>query len=95
MAQVRCAAKAKLHTCASEQVYKLAPYIFIVAGNATLMQRHLTISTKHHNRERTYIIVPAIRLEGKWLEQLGFKRGEKVKLVCNKNKLVIIKEEKN
>lgn len=56
------------------------------------MQRHLTISTKHHSRERTYITVPAIRIEGKWLHKLGFKPGEKVKLLCKRNKLLIIKE---
>lgn len=57
------------------------------------MQRHLTISTKYHNRERAYVAVPAIRIEGKWLGQLGFKQGAKVKLLCKKNKLVIIKED--
>ncbi|HEX5154853.1 MAG TPA: SymE family type I addiction module toxin [Parafilimonas sp.] len=56
------------------------------------MERHLTISTKYLSRERTYIVVPAIRIEGKWLRQLGFKQGEKVKLVCKRNKLIIIKE---
>ncbi|HEX5155400.1 MAG TPA: SymE family type I addiction module toxin [Parafilimonas sp.] len=56
------------------------------------MQRRLTISTKYHSRERAYIAVPAIRIEGKWLHQLGFKQGEKVKLVCKRNKLLIIKE---
>lgn len=56
------------------------------------MQRHLTISTKYHNRERGYIAVPVIRIEGKWLDQFGFKQGEKVKLLCKRNKLIIIKE---
>jgi toxic protein SymE len=56
------------------------------------MERHLTISTKYHLREgHTYIAVPAIRIEGKWLSQLGFKQGEKIKLVCKKGKLMITK----
>lgn len=55
-------------------------------------QRYLTVSTKHHSRERSYIAVPAIRIEGKGLSRLGFKQGEKIKLLCRKNKLVIIKK---
>ena len=57
------------------------------------MQRNLTVSTKYHSREDAYIAVPAIRIEGKWLSQLGFKRGEKITLVCKKNKLVIKKRD--
>lgn len=64
----------------------------ILLYRLNLMQRTLTISTKHHSREHRYIVVPAIRIEGKWLNELGFKRGEKVKLLCKKNKLVIIKD---
>jgi toxic protein SymE len=55
------------------------------------MQRQLTVSVKYNNRGYNYIAVPAIRVEGKWLSQLGFKQGEKVKLVCRKNKLMITK----
>ena len=55
-------------------------------------ERHLTVSTKHHSRELRYVAVPAIRIEGKWLSRFGFKQGEKIKLVCRKNKLVIIKK---
>jgi len=42
-------------------------------------------------RPRTWdtITVPEIRLEGKWLEGLGFKKGYKIQVQENKNKLAI------
>lgn len=40
-------------------------------------------------------IVPEIRLEGKWLEQLGFEKGNEVLIEQKKNKLIItVKKEK-
>jgi len=39
--------------------------------------------------------VPEIRLEGQWLEQLGFKKGNTVKIDQKKNKLIItVRKEK-
>jgi toxic protein SymE len=33
--------------------------------------------------------VPAIRIEGKWLEELGFKQGQQVNIQLEANKLTI------
>ncbi|AUP77659.1 SymE family type I addiction module toxin [Flavivirga eckloniae] len=33
--------------------------------------------------------VPEIRLEGRWLEQLGFEKGKEVLIEQKKNKLII------
>jgi toxic protein SymE len=43
-------------------------------------------------RERTYdtIHVPEIRLEGKWLEELGFKEGCDIVIQSRQNKLTIM-----
>lgn len=39
--------------------------------------------------------VPEIRLEGQWLEQLGFEKGNKVLIEQKNNKLIItVKKEK-
>lgn len=39
--------------------------------------------------------VPEIRLEGKWLEQLGFEQGNKVIIEQKNNKLIItVRKEK-
>ncbi|WP_237276426.1 SymE family type I addiction module toxin [Tenacibaculum ovolyticum] len=39
--------------------------------------------------------VPEIRLEGKWLEELGFKQGNEVIIEQKKNKLTItVRKEK-
>lgn len=42
-------------------------------------------------RERTYdrIVVPEIKLEGKWLEKLGFKLGGQIQVEWERNKLII------
>ncbi len=53
-------------------------------------QRILTIHNKFQQRAwNTSTSVPEIRLEGKWLETLGFKSGNKVVIQQQKNKLVI------
>lgn len=51
--------------------------------------RKLKIQSKF--RERTYdrVLIPEIRLEGKWLENLGFTTGNEVIIHQQKNKLVI------
>lgn len=60
--------------------------------------RKLKIYQKHQPREWRYITVPEIRLEGKWLEQLGFEIGKEIEIKQQKNKLTITltdkKEEK-
>jgi toxic protein SymE len=51
--------------------------------------RRLTIYTKF--RERTYdnTTVPEIRLEGRWLEKVGFNRGQRVKIEQEQGRLII------
>jgi toxic protein SymE len=39
-------------------------------------------------------IVPEIRLEGKWLQALGFEEGKEIKVKQQKNKLTITLAEK-
>ena len=51
--------------------------------------RKLTIHSKFRNRKRGNTTVPEIRLEGKWLDTLGFKQGQKVKIQQEENKLTI------
>lgn len=51
--------------------------------------RTLKIYPKHHRRVFDNIIVPEIRLEGKWLKELGFRQGMKVKIKQQAKKLTI------
>jgi len=37
--------------------------------------------------------VPEIRLEGKWLEELGFKEGKQVKVLIKNNSLTLTVDE--
>lgn len=54
--------------------------------------RKLKIHTKFQKRTRKDITIPSIKLEGKWLEKLGFKKGEVVIVKQKKNKLIITNE---
>lgn len=51
--------------------------------------RRLKIHSKFREREYDRIIIPEIRLEGKWLENLGFTTGNEVIVYQQQNKLVI------
>ena len=51
--------------------------------------RKLKIHSKFRYRRWDNTTVPEIRLEGRWLEELGFKEGEQVQIEQEHNKLVI------
>ncbi|MGS2763704.1 SymE family type I addiction module toxin [Sinomicrobium sp. M5D2P9] len=41
------------------------------------------------------IIIPEIRLCGKWLQDIGFEHGQTIKVKQEKNKITITVDEKN
>lgn len=51
--------------------------------------RKLKVYQKYQPRQWEYITVPEIRLEGKWLKELGFEVGKEIKVEQCKNKLTI------
>ena len=51
--------------------------------------RKLKIHSKHRPRTWDNITVPELRLEGKWLNDLGFVEGRQVQIKLRKNKLII------
>ena len=51
--------------------------------------RNLKIYPKLRVRTWDNIIVPEIRLQGKWLEKLGFKEGGNIKIEQNYKKITI------
>lgn len=51
--------------------------------------RKLKIHTKYRIRKYDETKIPEIRLEGKWLENIGFKRGQTVKIKQQNTKLTI------
>ncbi|NOQ75363.1 MAG: type I addiction module toxin, SymE family [Crocinitomix sp.] len=52
--------------------------------------RRLKILSKSQRREyNNYVTVPEIKLEGKWLEKLGFELGGEVIVKQQKGKLTI------
>ncbi|TMU54848.1 SymE family type I addiction module toxin [Flagellimonas algicola] len=55
--------------------------------------RKLKIHTKFRRRTWGHTTVPEIRLEGKWLEELGFEQGKTVKVIQENKVLVLILEE--
>jgi toxic protein SymE len=52
--------------------------------------RKKKVYTKFRNRTYDNITIPEIRLEGKWLEKLGFKQGETILIQQETNKLTIM-----
>jgi len=51
--------------------------------------KKLKIHSKYRARRWDEITVPEIRLEGHWLDKLGFKKGDMVKVKMQDNKLTI------
>lgn len=56
--------------------------------------RILKIYQKFRSRTWDHTTVPEIRLEGKWLQELGFEEGKEIKIKQQKNKLTITLVEK-
>ena len=38
---------------------------------------------------KSYQTIPQIKFEGQWLKALGFSAGDKIKLDCEKNRIII------
>ena len=51
-------------------------------------ERKLTVYGKMGKSDKT---VPQIRFEGEWLKTLGFGVGDKIKLDCEEDRIVITK----
>jgi toxic protein SymE len=51
--------------------------------------RKLKIHSKFRTRRWDNTTIPEIRLEGKWLDELGFKQGQIVIVEQEQNKLTI------
>lgn len=52
-------------------------------------QRTIKISGKYQARAHEEIIVPEIKLSGKWLKESGFSSGRQVAVQVEKDRLVI------
>jgi toxic protein SymE len=52
--------------------------------------RRQKIYSKYRSRTHDNITIPEIRLEGKWLEKLGFKEGQQIIIQQEQNKLTIM-----
>ncbi|MFZ6024856.1 MAG: SymE family type I addiction module toxin [Bacteroidota bacterium] len=58
-------------------------------------KRQLKVYRKHISRSyRRYVIFPEIRLCGKWLQDIGFGCGQSVKVLHEKNKIIITVDNK-
>lgn len=51
--------------------------------------KKIKIKPKHRKRTYDEICIPEIKMEGKWLEKLGFKQGEHIKVEWKRKKLII------
>jgi len=52
--------------------------------------RKKKIYSRHRTRTYDNITIPEIRLQGKWLDKLGFKEGRQIVIQQEPNKLTIM-----
>ncbi|MBL7882028.1 SymE family type I addiction module toxin [Chryseobacterium gambrini] len=55
--------------------------------------RKLKIYSRFQKSSNKLIIVPEIRLRGKWLDEIGFGEGKMVNIQQKKNKIIITVDE--
>ena len=55
-----------------------------------MQERKLTVGYIYANNKH----YPIIRLQGKWLEEMGFKVGDRVVVMVSEGRIVIVREEK-
>lgn len=54
-------------------------------------ERKLTVGYKFQNRAfHQMVMMPEIKLTGKWLKESGFAEGQQVKVIVQEKKLVIV-----
>ena len=51
--------------------------------------KKIKIQTKHRRRTYDQITIPEIKMEGKWLDRLGFETGKEVQVKQQRHKLTI------
>jgi len=54
--------------------------------------KKIKIQPKHRRRRWDEIIVPNIKLEGKWLQDYGFEHGKYISIHVQPNKLILTLE---
>lgn len=55
--------------------------------------RKMTISYAYHETEDKCVSVPYIRIKRRWLQELGFRRGQNIRIQTIDKKLIIKVEE--
>lgn len=55
-------------------------------------QRKLKV---YSGSDKNYAAIPQIILQGKWLKQAGFEIGDRIKVDCLENEIIIKKEMDN
>lgn len=58
------------------------------------MEKKKRILTIYAGSGKAYQSIPQIRIQGKWLEALGFSIGDKLEIACKENQLIITKQPK-
>lgn len=55
--------------------------------------RKMTISYTYQETQQKSVSIPYIRIKGKWLQELGFQRGQKIRIQAVAKKLIITVDE--
>jgi len=68
----------------------LSHYICQTQGLTNGKAKKEKVYTKFRNQAHDVVQIPEIRLEGKWLDKLGFKEGSEIVIQQELNKLTIM-----
>ena len=58
------------------------------------IEKNITVGYIHqvrydHSRRVDYVEVPRVQLSGKWLSELGFETGDKIRITAEKDRIVM------
>jgi toxic protein SymE len=73
---------------------KMEPMSIKVPESPVNCKRQLKIYQKSIQRGKGYIPIPEIRLMGKWLQKEGFNCGQEIRVLHQKNRIIITNSEK-
>jgi hypothetical protein len=62
---------------------------FQVMEKTTKNTRKRKLQAQHRQRTYDYTTVPCLHLAGNWLAETGFKIGDQVEIIVDKNQLII------
>jgi len=62
-----------------------------MSKEAKSKERKIKVGYKYHDRAyRQSLILPEIKLSGKWLHESGFIQGQEIRIIVENQKLIVV-----